>query len=445
MHPTRVMRVRLDDSYPEVVRASGMTLYGSDGREYLDGVSGAFIANIGYGVRPVIEAMSEMSERLSYCSPVFFTSGVVDELADVVIDLASPEYSHVHFVNSGSEAVDAMVKLARLYQHSIGQAERYKIITFAYDYHGSSIGALSCMADSSGFIRSGKWAPLLSPAFRQVTGPNCAACPWGLSYPDCRVSCAQEVRRAILREDPHTVAAVMANGHALVPEGFWAAVKQVCDDLGVLFIVDEVLSGFGRMGRPFAMQEFGIVPQLTAFAKGANGGYAPLGGVLVHWKIHDAVLASGARFHSQHTTAAHPVACAAALAVQRYAKDHQLFDKVAPRGERLRKAISDLPVLREGLLRFRSKGLFFELYVRTPKLTAKQPTLNLQNAVIRRAIQIALDERLVLTPVSWDGSTLMLGLGPAFIMDDATQDDLVARLDRTLTRYAQTSELACPS
>jgi hypothetical protein len=226
-----------------------------------------------------------------------------------------------------------------------------------------------------------------------------------------------------------------------VPEGYWGPVKQACEELGVLLIVDEVLSGFGRMGRAFGMQEFGIVPELTAFAKGVNGGYAPLGGVLVHKKVHDAILAAGARFHSQHTTAAHPIACAASLAVQRYAKDHQLFSKVAPRGEKLRAALSGLAVMKEGLLRVKSRGMFFELYIRTAQLNIKQVTLAAQGALLKRAIQIALEERVVLFPYSWDGSSMMVAFGPPFIIDDALQDEVVRRLDRALTRYSKISDL----
>lgn len=432
----RIIRVRLDDVYPLVISGQGMMLRGPGGKEYLDGLSGSMNIIIGYGVTEVAEAVAQQTLKLNHVSPIFFTSEPAEELADILLEMAPSGFSYVHFANSGSEAVEAMFQLARQYQVSIGQPRRYKIISVDYDFHGVTFGGISALAAGHGIVRRGGLGPLQSAAFRQITGSRCHACPWQLEYPGCRIQCAEELERVLAREDPTTVAAFVGNGHSLgVPVEYWPRIKEICARHNILFMMDEVLSGFGRMGTPWGMDTYGISPDILAFGKGVISGYGALAGVMVKDFMYDALRKTGC-FYNQHTTSVHPPSCAAAVAVQKYIRRNKLFERVAPMGVRLAEHLAEIVGCLGSGAHVEGRGLLYHVSVPAPKLVPpKGPALTpFSDAVIRTCMAVARANGIVVWPLFYDGVAVVIGIAPAYTMDDAICDELARRFAEVVAR-----------
>jgi len=345
------------------VSGQGVTLRDSLGREYLDGSSGAAVSILGHGHPDVIAAMHAQIDRLNYAHTSFFTTEIAEELADELIRSAPQGLSDVYFVSGGSEAVEAALKMTRQYFLEIGQPQRTKFIARRQSYHGNTLGALAVGGNES---RRMPYAPILIP----VT--HVSAC---YPYRDLHANetdlqygqrLAAELEATILREGPESVMAFIietvggATAGVLTPvPGYLRAVREVLDRHGVLLILDEVMCGMGRTGTLYASEQEGVVPDLVTIAKGLGGGYQPIGAVLVQRKIVDAMSKGSGSFLHGHTYIGHPVACAAALAVQRVIQRDGLVQRVRENGTAfgtmLREQLADHPHVGD----IRGRGLFW--------------------------------------------------------------------------------------
>ena len=317
------------------VRGEGVYVYDAEGRKYLDGSSGPLAVNLGHSVPEILAAMERQLRQITFAHGSEFTTEAQERAADLVVAFTPPGLSRVFFVSGGSEATETAIKMVRQYWVDAGQPSKYKIIGKRASYHGATLGALSL----SGFAaRRGPYEPLLLP-FPQIPEVHCRRCPYGLTYGTCAIECATELERAILREGAGTVAAFIAeplsgaaNAAVVPPPEYFRIVREICDRHDVLFIADEVMTGFGRTGANFAIDHWGVIPDLVVCAKGLGAGYAPVGAVVAHDRVGDQILRVSGRFIHGHTYAGNPLACATAAAVLEYVRTHDLVAEAKRKG-----------------------------------------------------------------------------------------------------------------
>ena len=302
---------------PIIDHGEGAYVYDSDGKRYLDGLSGLFTVNVGHGRVELGQAAAEQSEKLGYFPLWSFGHEPGIRLAAKLASLAPGDLNRVFFTAGGGEAVESAWKLAVQYFTNIGQPDRRKVISRYYAYHGTSLGALSITGIPA--IRE-PFEPLFSWAIK-VPNTSQYRCGMCAEQNACSLDCADEVERTILREGPETIAMVVMEpvqntGGALVPPpGYWKRIREICDKYGILLVSDEVICGFGRLGYWFGCERFEYQPDMITFAKGVTSGYAPLGGVIVSDRLAAPFLeGEAAVFLHGLTFGGHPVSCAVALA-----------------------------------------------------------------------------------------------------------------------------------
>ncbi len=342
-------------------RASGSYIYDVEGRRYLDGSSGPLAANLGHSIPEIVAAIQEQVGRMTFAHGSTFGSDAQERAADLVVSFAPRGLTRVFFVSGGSEATETAIKLARQYWVDAGHPDKYKIISKRASYHGATLGALS----ASGFAaRRGPYAPLLLP-FPQIPEVHCRRCPFGLSYGRCQIDCASALDDAIRREGAETIAAFIAepvsgaaNAAVVPPPEYFPLIREICDRHDILFIADEVMTGFGRTGANFAIDHWNVIPDLIVCAKGLGAGYVPVGAVIVHDRISDQIFGRSGRFVHGHTYAGNPLACATAAAVLCYIKTHDLVAAAKRKGAVLRRELEILTSLR-GVEEIRGIGLMW--------------------------------------------------------------------------------------
>ena len=325
-----------------VVRGRGSRVYDVQGREYIDAHGGLWLVNVGYGREEIARAVYQQMRELAWFSSFEgYTNLPSIELAERLVGLLAPEgMARIFFTGSGSESVETALKIARQYWRLKGQPGRYKILSRRRAYHGVTFGAMS----ASGVTANRTMFEPLVPGFRHGPAPYCYRCPLGLSPERCGLACADEMARIIEFEGPETVAAVIAEpvqgagGVIVPPEGYLARLQEVCRRYQVLFILDEVITGFGRTGEWFGARRWGLRPDIMTFAKGLTSGYVPLGAVAVSEEVYDVFYRSEERagpFRHGNTYSGHPAACAAALANLRILEEERLVENARRVGERL--------------------------------------------------------------------------------------------------------------
>jgi adenosylmethionine-8-amino-7-oxononanoate aminotransferase len=302
----------------EVVSGEGCYVVDSDGRQYLDGMAGLFCVNVGYGRHEIVDAVAAQMSQLAYY-PLTQSHGPAAQLAARLSDLLPPGLERVFFTNSGSEAVETALKVARQAARQRHPGEnRYKIIARHRGYHGFTMGALSASGQSA---RRAAFEPL-TPGFLHVAPPDPYRCAFCSTQGACSLACANEIERVIWMEGAETVAAVIVEpvigggGVFPAPEGYLQRVREICDRYGLLLILDEVVTGFGRTGRLFGFEHDSVRPDILAFAKGLTSGYLPLGATVASEEVFGAFQGEGdgSKFVQVSTFGGHPSSCAAALA-----------------------------------------------------------------------------------------------------------------------------------
>ncbi len=337
-------------TYPQAVRGEGCYIFTADGRRFLDAAGGAAVVTIGHGVASVGRSMAEQAERLAYVHSSQFETSVAAELSRRLLDLAPSTFrrGRVYLTCGGSEATETAMKLARQYFLERGEKKRFRVVSRKQSYHGSTLGALSVSGNTR---RREPYAPLLSE-WGRVPPCYCYRCPMGLRYPECNVDCADELDRMLLREHPETVAAFILEpvsgatlGAVPPPEGYMQRIAAICREHGILLIADEIMTGMGRTGKCFAVEHWGVKPDLILVGKGVASGYAPLGAVLASEEVVATIEGGTGVFLHGFTYNAHPVSAAAGVAVLDHIREHKLFERVAPAGKELRESLEPLKKL----------------------------------------------------------------------------------------------------
>ena len=378
---------------PIAVSGEGINLILADGRRIIDASGGAAVACLGHGNQRIAEAIGRQAATMAYAHTGTFSSQPAEDLADIVLDGEPGGLSHAYFCSSGSEGTEASLKLARQYFVEIGQPERVHFIARRQGYHGNTLGAL---AAGGNMMRRAIYEPILSPAFSLVS--PCFAYRFqrddesDAQYVD---RLADELEAEFRRLGPETVAAVLAEtvvgattGCVTALPGYFQRVRAICDRYGALLILDEVMCGMGRTGTMHAWEQEGVAPDLEVVAKGLGGGYQPSGGVLIGRKVVDAIAQGSGSFMHGHTYQAHPVACAAALEVQRIIRGDNLLDNVRATGARLESALVERFGNHRHVGDIRGRGLFWALEFVADRATKQEfdPGLKVNERVKREAL-----------------------------------------------------------
>ena len=422
---------------PIAVGGAGAFLFTEDGRRILDGSGGAAVSCLGHGHPAVVAAILEQAAALSYAHSSFFSSAPAEELAQHLVGSRPGGLSRAYFVSGGSEATEAAIKLARHFFIQRREPKRSHFISRRGSYHGATIGALAL---SGNRWRRNGYEPLLpndvthvSPAYAyrdQAEGESEQA------YCDRLI---EEIEVAFRRIGPERVAAFVAEpvvgatlGAVAAPPGYFERVKQLCRRHGALLIMDEVMCGMGRTGTRHAWEQEAAAPDIQMIAKGLAGGYQPIGAVLLAEHVADQVEA-GADFAHGHTYMAHPIACAAALAVQRTVDDQNLLSAVTCAGQVLREglvaAFGDHPHVGD----IRGRGLLYAIEI-VERRDTKRPfasTLNVSTRIKDEAFRMGL----ACYPgngCAGDAGGDHILLAPPFITSADELDEIVTTLARAV-------------
>ena len=331
--------------YPVIVRGEGIYLYDEDGKRYIDGSAGATNLTLGHGRERIAEAMADQAKTLAYCFSTQFTNRPALDLAERVAALAPGDLNHVYFVSGGSEGNETAFKLARQYHVQSGNASKHLVISRWRGYHGASLGALS--ATGIGPPRA-LLAPLLAP-FPHIEPCYPYRCQFAGCEGKCNLTCARELEKAILNAGPENVAAFIAEpvvnaaiNTALPPPDYFPLIREICDKYDVLFIADEVVTGFGRSGKYFTIEHWDVVPDIIVFGKGISSGYSPLGGVVCSDKIYETFVEKGVSFPHIFTYVNNPVSARAGLEVLDIIEEEGILEHVKEMGEYLLRRAGEL-------------------------------------------------------------------------------------------------------
>lgn len=427
LHPFTDHRAMHETGTHVIRSAKGSTVVGEDGRELLDGLAGLWCVNVGYGRQEILQAVTEQMRTLAFY-PSFFdtTTEPTIRLAAKLAELAPPRLNRVLFSNSGSEANETALKLIRGYWKLRGRSEKAKIVTRSWSYHGVTLATTSM----TGLPTCTEPFDLPLPGFVQVPGPY--AFPTGKGPAEYGAWCLDETERIILREGADTIAAMFvepvqgAGGVIVPPEGHLARLRELCRRNEILFVADEVITGFGRLGAWFASELWNLDPDLLTLAKGITSGYVPLGATMVRDEIAEA-LANGGYLAHGFTYTGHPVACAAALANLEVMEREHLLERVerdlGPRFQAGLRRFADHPAVVE----VRGTALLGALELRRPPKgpNARAPANTLGLAAHRAAREEGVIVRGIRDAVA---------LAPPLVVTHGELDRIFAALRRALDR-----------
>jgi adenosylmethionine-8-amino-7-oxononanoate aminotransferase len=431
---SRIIQRSLREVPETAVRGEGIRLHLANGTVVIDGSGGAAVACLGHGNQRVAAAMAEQAGRMAYAHTGFFTSEPAEALAEILLADEPGGLSHAFFVSSGSEAMEAAIKLARQYFIELGQPQRTRFIGRHQGYHGTTLGALSV---GGHMARRALYEPVLSTAFSKVS--PCFAYHYqapGESDAEYVTRLSDELEAEFQRLGPDTVAAFCAEtvvgattGCVAAVPGYFAAMRAVCDRHGALLILDEVMCGMGRTGTTHAWEQEGVVPDIQAVAKGLGGGYAPIGGILAAGRVIDALRDGSGGFMHGQTYQAHPVACAAALEVQRIIVEDALVPNVARQGAVLERLLTDRFGNHRHVGDIRGRGLFRALEFVSDRAgrTAFEPSMGIAEKVKHAALERGLGVYPSAGTVDGVRGDHVI-VAPPYIVDEADLGEIVGRL-----------------
>jgi putrescine---pyruvate transaminase len=422
-HPTTVAHSRV------WVEGKGAIIKDAEGREYIDGLSGLWNVHAGHGRKELAEAAATQMATLAYASSYAgSTNHRAIELAERLSQLTYSSINAFYFTSGGAEATDTSIKTARFYWKALGKPDKIKIISRLRAYHGLTLGAMS----ATGLAAFWPMFEPRVPGFFHIDAPD----PYRFVNPDPSVSlgvaAANQLEAAILREGSETVAAFIAEpvqgagGVIIPPADYFPRIREICDRYDVLFISDEVITGFGRTGRWFGLEHYGIEPDLMQFAKGITSGYVPLGGVGVSNKVRDVIngVPPAKRWLHAFTYSGHPTCCAVALRNLQILEDERLVERAARLEARFARNLEALRPL-EGVGDVRAQGLIGAVEVVADK-TTKQ--LHPPEAQMTQRLTDMLLDRGVYTRVALD----CICLAPPLVTREEDIDRLVATVGETV-------------
>ena len=425
----------LDRELPRIVRGEGVWLEDDAGRRYLDACGGAYVANLGHGVGTLAAEVGRQIAQVAYVNGTAFSNAPVEALAAELRELCPGDLDYSWFLSSGSEAVEAALKLARQYHVERGNTTKHKIISRTPGYHGNTLLALSASAREHYKKMYGPW---LVPV--HLIG---APYPYRCSPEDPAMT-GEALETAILAEGPENVAAFIAEpvggsstGGSVPPAGYWARIREICDRHNVLLIADEVLSGAGRTGRWAAMEHFGVVPDIMTMGKGLSGGYVPLSAVITSRRVIDPIYHGSGGFKHAQTFSHSPAMCAAGLAAVRHIRAHDLVGRAARMGDVLHArlaSLSRLPAVGD------VRGLGLLGCVEFVADTSTKAPFERSVRFAERIVAEAQARGLVLWPNigQADGTRGdLVMVAPPFIISESEIDTLVSRLADSIEAVAR--------
>ena len=427
-------------SYPVIERAEGIYLYDSEGKEYIDGSGGSSICtSVGHGVEEIYGAMYEQAKKISYAPTHGFTGKVVEELSERIAALAPGDLKNncrIWYSCTGTDSTDDAVRLARQYWVEKGKPSKYQVITRWQAFHGNNIA----VAGFSGISARRKLfqpmyidSPHIAPAY-------CYRCQYEKKYPECGLLCARALETTIRQQGPENISAFIAEpivGAALAampaPDGYFAKIREICDKYEILFIADEVMTGWGRTGTQWGIDHWGITPDIIATAKGMTSGYIPIAAIIAREEIWSVLEKNHSPFKSGHTLSANIVACAAALASIKFMEKNKLNENSAARGKQLMAGLNAIEANHKIVGRVSGLGLMAGLEFVQDK-GSKTPFPQETN-VTKMVEAAALELGLIVFPTYGciDGvQGHMVLLGPPLVITEKQTEDLIDKLDKAI-------------
>lgn len=416
-----------------LVSGKNSTVTDIDGKNYLDGMSGLWCVNVGYGREEIAKAAAKQLQALPY---VPMSQGNVPSilLAEKLNEWLGGDY-RIFYSNSGSDANEVAFKIARQYHQQNGEPLRYKFISRYRAYHGNSMGALSATGQAN---RKVKYEPL-SSGFQHVAPPYCYRCPFGKTYGDCGIQCAKAIEDIINYEGCETIAGiimepVITGGGVIVPPAeYLTKVREICDKFGILLIVDEVICGFGRSGKQFGHQNFGIKPDIVTMAKGMTSAYSPLSATAVSSDLYEVFKQPGTDNHFRHvnTFGGNPASCAVALKNLEIIERENLIERASYLGKELRKRLDGL-LLYKNVGDIRSFGFIAGIELVEDKMSKEpaSPELVLKIITECKAQGLIIGRNGDTVP----GYNNILTLSPPFTTTDEELDFIVSTLNKAFSK-----------
>ncbi len=425
-------------SNPFVARGEGVYLWDHDGKQYLDGSSGAIICNIGHGDQRILDAITEQAKQTFFCYRTQFENEPAHRLAKKLVDNSAPHLNRVFYVSSGSEAVESALKLCQQYYYA-RRDSRNLIISRFPSYHGATIGALSLTAYA---VLENPYRQLLR-AHPRIPAPYCYRCEYNETYPKCGLRCAWALEQCILDYGKRNIAAFIAepitgaSGGAIVPPpDYFDVIQQICRKYEIIFILDEVMTGYGRTGRLFGYEHWNVTADIIALSKGMGAGYFPLAATISRREIVDAVMADGGFKHG-HTSAGAPMACAVGERILDVILEDKLCENAAAMGLKLGEGLRQLAEKHEIIGDVRGIGLLWAVeFVADRETKAPFPA---QWSVGSLLTAEAFDEGLIVYPrrsINGARGDHVL-VAPPLIVTPEQVDELLEKLERSLVRLEE--------
>jgi adenosylmethionine-8-amino-7-oxononanoate aminotransferase len=430
---------------PIAVRGEGFWIITADGRRLLDASGQAAVVNIGHGVAEIGRAMAEQASQIAFAHTTQFHSTSAEKLAERLLALAPPNFrdgGRVYFTSGGSEATETAIKLARQYWLERGDSKRFRVVSRRQSYHGSTLGAMTV---SGNVGRRAPYQPLLAE-WGHIAPCFCYHCPFDLKFPECDLACANDLETLLhaSASDANAAAFIFEPvvgatlGAAAPPDGYVARIAEICRRHDILLIADEIMSGMGRTGKPFAVQHWNVEPDLILVGKGIASGYAPLGAVLVSRKVVEAFECGTGAFQHGFTYQAHPVATAAGNAVLDFIESQNLFERVQSTAQRL---CSDLKQLESHPHVGEIRGLGLLLGIEFVKNKSTREPFPREDNIAEKIRQAALAENVLTYPSQGcvdgiRGDHVLLA--PPFVLTSAESEIIARALGAALARVFST-------
>jgi len=424
----------LNISFPIAKKAKGIYIFDENNKKYIDGVSGVCVVDIGHNVQEIKEAIIEQFEKICFCYHINFSNQPQAELAEFIIERSPEGFSKVFFLSGGSEATETAMKLAREYHLQRGKVTKYKVIGRWNSYHGNTMGALSMSGHRS---RRKNYDPYLLN-FGHIVPCYCYRCFCGKSYPNCSIDCAFELERLIKYEGEENISAFIGEpisatfGCKVPPIEYWQIIRKICDKYDILFIADEVITGFGRTGEQLCIQAWDVEPDLIATGKGISSGYTPLAAVLINEKVHSVFKKGTGQFVHSFTYIGNPLSCAIGLAVQKYVDANNLIEKTKNAGKYFGKKLKSL-YKHDIVGDIDGKGLLWGIeFVADKKSRANFPrNLEISEKIVDKCFKSGLS---ILPTVGQadgrDGDSILLA--PPFIISENELDEITDIIDHAI-------------
>ncbi len=437
VHTQQVNDLASEDQFVVIDRGEGIYVTDVQGRRYIDAMSGLWVVAVGHGRRELAEVAASQMERLAYANPFAYATQPAVDLASKLAAVTPSNIRRFYFVNTGSEAVETAVRMAKQYHYNRGEHGRFKVIARIGSYHGTTQGALA--VSGSSWINRAPFEPLLSGT---ISVPNAtgvgklANAKTGLGD----IFWADYVEEMVKFHRPETIAALiaepisMSNGNHVPSREYWQRLREICDEHGIVLIADEVINGFGRTGEWFGIQHFGVEPDLMTVAKGLSSGYVPIGAVMAGDKVAEAFV--GERkdaFIGGSTFGAHPVACAVALANIGIIESEGLVENAASTGAYLGEQLVELQSQHRVVADTRGIGLMHVVdLARDPEAGE---AFTEEDDVGQRMNRLMRDHGLLAR------AGASISLAPPLVISRAQVDDLVARVDQVIGDLERELEL----